>query len=175
MRSLVVYKSISGFTKKYAEWISEELGSDCISISEINNVKLSDYDFVVFGGSLHAIGINGFKQFRKYIPKIGNDKILIFGVGASPYKNGIEEELKLKNLNEDMEKAIPLFYLRGGFDYSKLDLYNKILMKLLEVKIKFKKIKNSDEMGMLKAYKYPLDTTKKENIEPIIECIKKII
>jgi menaquinone-dependent protoporphyrinogen IX oxidase len=172
MKSLVVYKSISGFTKKYAQWIAEELASDCVSIDEIGKASLADYDLVIFGGSLHAVGINGYRRFKKYIPRIGSDKIVVFAVGASPAKEGIEEEIRSQNLKGNEEKRIPLYYLRGGFDYSKLDLPNKVLMQLLKLKMKASKDKTADERGMLAAYDKPLDATRREKLEPLLAYVK---
>jgi menaquinone-dependent protoporphyrinogen IX oxidase len=172
MKSLVVYKSISGFTQRYAQWIAEELASDCISIDEIGKAHLADYDLVIFGGSMHAVGINGFKRFKSYIPRIGFKKIVLFAVGASPAKAGIEEEIRLANLKEEEERQLPLFYLRGGFDYSKLDLPNKFLMLLLKLKMKLSKEKTADERGMLAAYDRPLDATRREKLEPLLDYVK---
>jgi flavodoxin len=43
MRVLVVYKSITGFTKKYAEWISKELNADCVPLdSEVQATHQED-------------------------------------------------------------------------------------------------------------------------------------
>jgi menaquinone-dependent protoporphyrinogen IX oxidase len=172
MNILVVYKSISGFTKKYAEWIAGGLNAKCINLDEIGNISFKEYDLIIFGGSLHAVGVNGYKKFKAYIPIIGADKIIIFAVGASPAKKGVEDEIKTANLTDAVERNIPLFYLRGGFDYSKLDLRNKVLMKLLKWKLMLRKNKTPDEKGMLSAYKKPLDASKQKNIEPIIDYVK---
>jgi flavodoxin len=43
MKAVVVYKSKSGFAKKYAEWISEELKADIYSVSEATTSMLRDY------------------------------------------------------------------------------------------------------------------------------------
>jgi len=52
MKSIVVYSSLSGFTKRYAEWISEEAGSDCVSVDSASIEKLSEYDVVMFGSQV---------------------------------------------------------------------------------------------------------------------------
>ena len=36
MKTVVVYKSISGFTKKYAEWIAHELRADLLGAKKID-------------------------------------------------------------------------------------------------------------------------------------------
>ena len=63
------------------------------------------------------------------------------------------------------------FYLRGGFDYSKLDFKNKALMNLLKFKIKMKKKRTPDEIGMLNAYSHPLDVVSAKNIAPLIDYV----
>ena len=35
MKTVVIYKSRTGFTKKYAEWISEELSADIFDVSKV--------------------------------------------------------------------------------------------------------------------------------------------
>ena len=42
MKTLVIYTSQTGFTKRYAEWISEELDAD---IYELKDVKKKTNDF----------------------------------------------------------------------------------------------------------------------------------
>jgi hypothetical protein len=46
MNTIVLYKSISGFTKKYAEWIAEELNADLYPIADVNQNTFSRYDTI---------------------------------------------------------------------------------------------------------------------------------
>ena len=39
MKTLITYSSQTGFTKKYATWLSEELKADCIPLKEAKKVK----------------------------------------------------------------------------------------------------------------------------------------
>jgi menaquinone-dependent protoporphyrinogen IX oxidase len=61
MPILVVYKLKTGFTKKHAEWIARELSADIYEYAKVNKKMLIDYDIVIYGGSLHALGIEGKK------------------------------------------------------------------------------------------------------------------
>jgi len=79
--------------------------------------------------------------------------------------------LKIIFSEEDL-KQIELFYLRGGFNYSKLNFSNKVLMQLLKIKMIMKKNKSADKKGMLAAYSNPVDFTNKKNISPVIEYIR---
>ena len=64
MKTIVIYKSLSGFTKKYAEWIAQETKADLFDLKEISSDILKKYDCVVFGGGLHAATINGLGKMK---------------------------------------------------------------------------------------------------------------
>jgi flavodoxin len=170
MNKIIVYKSKTGFTKKYAEWIAKELDSDIIEQKFFNKNYLKKYDLIIYGGSLHAIGIFGLKKILKLLKNKQDKKIIVFAVGASPLKKKVLEEIKQHNFKN---KTIPLFYLRGGFNFKKLDLFNKIIMYLFIKNLESKKDKTKDEIGLIKAYKKPVDFTDKKNIKEIIKFIKK--
>ena len=71
-----------------------------------------------------------------------------------------------------LERDIPLFYLQGGFDYSKLGRMIRILMKLIKWGLMSKKDRTPNEEAMLSAYEHPLDATKPENVRPLIDYIR---
>jgi len=176
MRTLIVYWSKTGFVKKYAEWIAEELEADLIPGREIKPEKLKNYDQLIFGGSLYAVGINGADFIKKNIKKFEGKKTAVFATGASPAKNEIIEEVKNKNFTEKEQKYFKFFYLRGGFNYSKLGFKDKVLMGIMKWKLNSKKNKGEklteEEKGMLAAYEEPVDFTERENIREIVEYFK---
>jgi hypothetical protein len=112
------------------------------------------------------------RKFRRHIKRIGPDKIVIFAVGASLPQAGIEERIRTANLTGPLERDIPLFYLQGGFDYSKLGRMIRILMKLIKWGLMSKKDRTPNEEAMLSAYEHPLDATKPENVRPLIDYIR---
>jgi menaquinone-dependent protoporphyrinogen IX oxidase len=167
----VIYRSISGFTKKYAEWIAKECNADIYDAKEFSAQKLSEYSTIIFGGSLHAVGITGIKLVKENLPRLTNKKIVVFAVGASPPKEGIVSEIMGNNFSSDEQSNLKLFYLRGGFDFDKLDFSNKVIMALFKVRLRLKKNKSSDEIGMLAAYSKPMDFTRKENIKQLVDYV----
>ena len=50
MKVAVIYNSQTGFTKKYAEWISEATGADCLELKVAKKQDFDRYDAIVFGG-----------------------------------------------------------------------------------------------------------------------------
>lgn len=172
MKSIVIYKSKTGFVKKYAHWIAEELLADVFDVSKVNIDMLKSYDTVIYGGSLYAVGINGVKFITNNLNKLKDKKIVVFATGASPVREEVVNEVRDKNFTSEQQKYIKFFYLRGGFDYSKLNLFDKLLMNLLKFKLKRKKELTPDERGMLASYNKPVDFTKRRNIEKLVAYVK---
>ncbi|QEK11734.1 flavodoxin [Crassaminicella thermophila] len=174
MKTIVIYKSKSGFVKKYAEWIAEELSADIFEAKHLSIDKLLNYDTIIYGGGLYAVGINGIKIITKNFSKLKNKNIVVFACGASPFKEEILNEIKNNNFNPQQQNHISLFYMRGGFDYNKLNLIDKVIMQLLKFHLKRKSNLTPAEKGMLSAYTNPVDFTRKKNIEKLIEYVNSI-
>jgi menaquinone-dependent protoporphyrinogen IX oxidase len=170
MKAVVIYRSISGFTKRYAEWIAEELGADLFDSRKAWPESLSAYDVVVFGGNLHAVGINGVDALKRRLAGLAGKRIIVFATGASPARDAIPDEVLDANFSPEERGMIRFFYLRGGFDFRKLDFPNKVLMTLLKWRILMKKEadRDLDDRGMLAAFARPVDFAKKENIRPLV-------
>jgi len=173
MKTVVIYKSKTGFTKKYAQWVAEDLKADIYETSKVNINMLNDYDTIVFGGSLYAVGINGVKLITQNIEKLKDKKIVVFATGASPAREEAINQVRDHNFTKEQQECIKFFYARGGFNYKKLNFFDKLLMNLLKMKIKSKKPEEltSDEKGMLAIYDKPVDYTNRSSIDPIIEYI----
>ena len=172
MKIIVVYKSKTGFTRKYAEMIAEELSSDICRASKITFEELKNYDVIIFGGGLYAGGINGINLVKKNLSELKEKKIIVFATGATPGREDEIKYMKATNFTDCELETINFFYLRGGFDYSKLSMVDKILMSMLKLKLKSKKELSIDEKGMLEAYSTPVDFTRRKNIEELILFIK---
>jgi len=170
MKTAVIYKSQTGFTKKYAEWIAEELLTDIFEVSKVTSDMLIQYDTIIYGGSLHAVGISGVKLITENINILKDKKVIVFATGASPERENVINEVRDKNFTLDQQKKIKFFYLRGGFNYKGLKMVDKFLMQLLKFKIKSKKREEltSDEIGMLAVFDKPVDFMRKKDIDKII-------
>ena len=49
-KTVVIYNSQTGFTARYARWIAEAAGADCLPLSEAKGRDLSGCDAIIFGG-----------------------------------------------------------------------------------------------------------------------------
>ena len=172
MKTVVIYKSKAGFVKRYAEWIAKELSADLVEQSKASAEMLNSYDAIVYGGGLYESGINGVKLITGNLDKLAGKKIAVFATGASPASREAREDIIKHNFTAAQLAKLKFFYLRGGFDYSKLTIRDKFLMMLLKMKMKWKMKRNikllDDEVGMLAAYDKPIDFVKRKNIEGLV-------
>lgn len=171
-KTIVIYKTTSGFTKKYAEWITQSLDCDIMDRRLVDTNNILDYDVIIYGGSLHAVGISGIDIIKKNLSKLTDKTIVIYTTGASPARPKISSEVLNRNFTPEEQKQITFFYLRGGFNFHKLNCVNKVLMTFMKWKIKSKKDWNSDEKGMMEAFSNPVDFTDRENIKELVDFVR---
>jgi menaquinone-dependent protoporphyrinogen IX oxidase len=168
---IVVYRSKGGFVQRYAEMIAKAVGADLADARGVDIAKLKQYDTIVFGGGLYAVGINGVGLIKKNLEALSGRRIIVFAAGASPPRPEIVNEVRDRNFDAVQQKRIRFFLLRGGFDYSKLSAFDKLLMQLMKKSLRRKKNPTPDERGMLAAYDTPVDFVSEKHIAPIIAAI----
>lgn len=167
MKTIVVYKSKYGYTKKYAQWLAESL--DC-GIKE--NASLADvmgYDTIIYCGGIYAGRINGAKLITKNLEKLSGKKLALFAVGSSVGRSEELEAFWKQALEENVRLNVPHFYLRGGFDYGRLGSVDRLMMNMLKKMLLKKDRLTEDEKGLLAAYDTPFDFTDRKNLEEILK------
>lgn len=170
MKTIVVYRSKYGYTKKYAEWLAESLGCDIKENASFADI--ASYDAVIYGGGIYAGRINGAKLITKNLSKLSEKKLVLFAVGSSVGRPQELEEFWAKALEETVREKIPHFYLRGGFDYGRLGSVDRLMMNMLKKMLLGKDILTEDDKGLLAAYETPIDFTEKKNLDEIIKMFK---
>lgn len=183
MKAIVVYKSVSGYTKKYARYIADELGADLLDYRKARANVFSGYDLIIFGGSIHAVKISGIGIIRRNLSALAGKKIIVFATGALPDRKEISDELMKANFPGDLSIDLRIFYLRGGFDFNRLGFLTKIALALLRRRLRNRERAKISSMGrgMLAAADLglfspdakPLDFTMKEAIMPLVEWVRE--
>jgi menaquinone-dependent protoporphyrinogen IX oxidase len=170
-KTIVIYKSKYGSTKKYAEWIADELKADLYERARVKPGDLQGYDTIVYGGNLHAVGISGLELIKKNLGRLGTRKIIVFSVGAAPIRQDTVNAVIKANFIQDENRKIKFFAFRGAFNYQKLNLIDKTLMFLLKLKLQSKKPHELDEdsRGLLESYEKPADFTDRASIAPLVK------
>lgn len=179
MKYIVTYSSKYGSTKKYAQWIAEELSCDMEEIKKIDVKTLRTYDVVIHGGGLYAGGLSGIKRLIKLYPSISDKKVIVFSCGlANP-----ESQKNIEHIEHALSKVIPpemyqsilQFHFRGGIDYSKLGFVHKAMMWMLCRTMRKKGYDhlNAEDKLMLDTYGKQIDFSDKTTITPLINCAKQ--
>jgi menaquinone-dependent protoporphyrinogen IX oxidase len=173
-KTAVIYQSKYGSSKKYAEWLSEEIHADLFKKSEITLDKIKEYDTVIYGAGIYASGIAGFSLIKKNYSMLKDKNLVIFAVGASPQEEGTVPAIKKVNFTEEM-KDVPCFYLRGAFDEDKMNMGDRMLIKMLKKMVGKKDPSKYEnwEKALMESIGKPADWTSKENLMPLIDYINK--
>lgn len=129
-KGVVVYRSKYGASRKYAGWIGERMGFDCVGVSGAAMGEVERYGTVVFCGGIYASGIAGLSFLRRNFERLRGRRLAVFCVGASPYDEGALEEVRARNLTGDL-RGIPLFYGRGVWDLEKMRFLDRVLCRML--------------------------------------------
>jgi len=171
-RVIVVYRSKSGYTKRYADMIAQAVGADIADGRRVRIEALKQYDTVVFGGGLYAVGINGAAFIKRCMRELKDQRIIVYALGASPPRQEIVDEVRNNNFDAEQQTRMQFFLLRGGFDYDKLTPVGKLLMRLMKARLKRRDDPTADERGMLAAYDTPVDFVKEKHIAPVVAAIE---
>ena len=173
MRRLVVYKSKTGFSKKYAEMIAREIQCEVINFKDIDIEKISAYEQIIFGGGLYAGGVNGLKKVKELYKKSTAKELIVFATGATPNEAAKElDEMWRNNFTQEELDQIPHFYMQAGLNYENMSLPDRTLMKMFASMLG-KKEKSEFEEGMSAAIKSSYDISDKKFIEPLMEYLRK--
>ena len=148
MKTLIIYTSQTGFTKRYAEWLADEMKADMYDLKNVKNKEeafFDAYDAIVYAGWIMAGKVVKTNWFLDKANGWKGKRLAVMAVGGSPNDNP-DVEVTLKNLiPEDKSRYIKAFYCQGGLDYEKMSLGSKMLMKTFSAMLKSKKTKDEDE------------------------------
>ena len=174
MKTAVIYNSQTGFTKKYAEWISEATGADCFEIGTAKKQDFDRYDAIVFGGWACAGRISKISWFKSNMDKWLDKMLVVFCTGGSPAESPEMEAFLSNNFSELEREKLHVFYCPGGFNYDKMSAGSKLMMKMFQKMVGVKQDKTEADMEMLKMISHSYDISDRKYIEPMIKLFHDI-
>lgn len=170
-KTAIIYTSKYGSAERYAQWLAEETGADLYR-SDVKTEALADYERIVFGGGIHAGGIEGMAKYRKVFKAMPEKEYVAFAVGLNL---GDAERRECREIN--FRKAmtdIPCFFLRGAYDPEKVTGFDKSLMKFvkksLEKKPEYERTKAESEL--LDAIENGADYVNRDGLTPLAGALK---
>ena len=171
MKTIVIYNSQTGFTKRYAEWIAKAAGADCLALSKAKKKELTEYDAIIFGSWACAGSISKISWLKRNIDHWADKKLIAFCVGASPIDAPEIKSALQQNFNEPELKKVNVFYCPGGFNYEKMSAASKFMMKIFIKALKAKKDQSEEDREMIRMISSSYDISDRTSIEPILRCL----
>ena len=179
-KTLIMYYSKYGFTKKYAAWLAEDLAADVFPIRKIRKKMLGNYDTIILGSSIYAGKIKGTDILVKNFENIKNKRLLIFTCGIADTENeqGMTEiNNKIGSLiPENVRAALTIFNLQGGINFQMLSWRHKMIMKILNLALSHKATSDltEDNIKFLNSYGKNRDYTSRDNISDLVDYCRGV-
>lgn len=169
---LLIYKSKTGFTKKYVDWITEKISCHTVAFSEINKVDIGRYETIIYGAGIHAGHIDGLEALKNKVLKFDDKNLIIFATGGAPITEDIVSKIKANNFKMNELENIGFYYFQSGLSYEKMGLLDKTIIKIYNKMLNLKNKKTAIEEGTSKTISLSYDHSKIEYIQPMIDYIK---
>ena len=166
-KTIIIYSSKTGFSRRYAQWLTEDLGCQTIPFRNRKTIRLEEYDTILLFGGLYAGQMSGLKWLKKQLPALGGRRVAAVPVGCAPMEN--------PGLPENMEKLfgdapqIQGFYCQGGLDYEHMGAVDRAMMSALRSVLK----KQPDKKEMLEIISHSFDGARREYLEPVFRWVKQ--
>ena len=172
MKTLVLYQSSSGSTKKYAEEIASSVKADLLPIKKFKKKLIPEYDTIVFGGWVMGGKIKGVDEFLTLWDEMSEKNVIIFSVGMSFPTKQARTDLISANLLDMYH--LRFYMLRGSFDYSKLKFPYKFLFANSLRMIERDENASLDQKSLLTFKETPLYVHDDEGVNKIISIINRL-
>ena len=135
---IIIYGSQYGTAREYGEELSRRTGIMAVGYKDA--VDIDKYDTIIYIGALYAGSVLGMKKTLKAISGDGEKKIIIATVGLADPED--EENRKMimerieKQLSGELYSQASIHFLRGGIDYSRLNLKHRTMMAFVHKRAK---------------------------------------
>ncbi len=140
MKSLIIYSTTDGQTKKISEFIKNNSKSnefELINIEKTDNLNLKNYDLIILGASIRY-GRHSYKVYnfvKKNIKILNEKKNAFFSVNVvarKPEKNTPDTNPYIKKfLKKTTWKPKILAVFAGKVDYPNYNFLNKMIIKFI--------------------------------------------
>lgn len=175
MKTLIIYTSQTGFTKKYAEWLAQKTGGDMLELKEAqkkDDAFFAGYEAIVYGGWVMAASVVKVKWFLNKAASWKDKKLAVFCVGGSPNDNPDIEGMLKNMMTDEQREYIKAFYCQGGFNYERMNAPSRLAMKMFVSALKKKKDPTEEEKIMTQMVATSYDISDEKYLEPIVDYLK---
>ena len=172
MKGIILYTSKYGATKRYAQWLAEETGFDCLETKKAKIEDVLRYDTVILGGGIYASSIAGLSFLKKNIGRLQGKQVMVFCDGASPWDEAAFAQLVAFNMKDSLA-GVPCFYFRGAWNPGGMGIIDRSLCAMLRRAVAKKKPEEYEiwEKALMEAGEAPHDWTDRAYLAPLLEAL----
>lgn len=178
-KTIVIYTSKYGAAKVYAEAIAKELDCEAKSLKEFKKNELFRYKTIIYGGGVHAGGIEGWDDFRKWLkPYLVQNppekKVICFAVGINVQNFDARAQLRDVNFDKSWTRPLTCYYYDGRFDESILSKVDGFIMKMTKNMLRDKGLNmDENERQLLDRIEKGCDLINLDEIKPLIASLSE--
>lgn len=162
-KTIIIYRSKTGFSRRYAQWLAEDLRCQAADYRERKRLRLPEYGTIILAGGLYAGQMSGLGWLKKQLPGLAGKRIAALAVGCAPADK--------PDLPESMEKLFgPLpqvrgFYCQGGLDYEHMGAVDRAMMAALRASLRGK----PEMADMLAGISRSFDAADRGSLAPLVQ------
>lgn len=169
----IVYSSKCGHTKRYADWLKEDIDADVIALTSFTPGRMASYRLIIFACGVYGDKLSIMDFVKKNITNIPMQKTMVMAV--SWYTNDSEEarqKLIADNYPDQFKhNNVPLFVINSGIDKKLISPTDKVKLVAAKAMIDKKDGRTSDDINTLAIIKGYADQTSKDNLASIKKSI----
>lgn len=165
----IVYSSKCGHTKRYADWLKEDIEADVIALTSFSPSRMASYKLIIFACGVYGDKLSIMDFVKKNITAVPMQKVMVMAV--SWYTNDSEEarqKLIADNYPDQFKhNNVPLFVINSGIDKKLISPTDKVKLVAAKAMIDKKDGRTSDDINTLAIIKGYADQTSKDNLASI--------
>lgn len=173
-KTVVVYTSRNGSTKRYAEWISKECSAELVPLDCADIDEVCQYETVVFGGCVYNGIIQGISFLKNNREILKCCRLFVFSVGLTqPGDEAAYAQVLERNFESGETKGIRFYHFLGTLDFKKMSLMQRMMMRVLKKSIqkKPKAARSQMEEYILEFYGGKIDFVNFTYIKPLVRDV----
>ena len=172
-KTLILYVSNTGDTKRYAEDIAHAVEADVMPLKKCKWRKIDDYDIVIFAGWIMGGNIKGLNDFLAHWDnELDGKDVIVIGVGMGFASSESRKVLINQNL-------LDMFHLRfyqfqGNFDMNRLSKIYQLMMKASITKIASDPNATEGEKSITTILENPIECYDTAKVQRVIEVVRQL-